>query len=368
MPAYLPMTGSKPPSRNFPLSRPWFLLLLACWLSLAPRGNCAAAQPETFVPEPAVRLETLTAYTRPLSEMTLSTEVSGRVEEVRADVGQPIPADGVFAVLDATFVRLDINALQVERQRLISKRDYLEKETRRYRDLAAGEHADQSTLDKYEQDLDQALMELSALKVNLASEEERLQRHTITAPAGFTVIEREVEPGEWVNVGQSLATLGNFRTLVAPFALDQAQYEWVLENTHQLILHAEGLFGQGDVGHTAWLHEISPSFDPETRKINVELAFAPESPGCQEARGGLRVELRLPLPDRSGAMLVPASGVSKRYEQYWLTKPDGSRLDVVLLGEEPDGRLRVQAPGLDTTQHYLLHPQESPAPEARQGS
>ncbi|MES9980256.1 MAG: hypothetical protein ABW107_16075 [Candidatus Thiodiazotropha sp. 6PLUC5] len=64
-------------------------------------------------------------------------------------------------------------------------------------------------------------------------------------------------------------------------------------------------------------------------------------------RGGLRVELALNIPTRSGAVLVPERALQQRYEQYWLKRPDGSEISVVYLGRSngPDeGWVRVTSP------------------------
>lgn len=312
-----------------------------------------ASELETFRPEPALRVETLIAFTRADTFMSLVSETAARVLEVRADMGQPIPEDGVFAVLDATFVRLDIQQLEAERKRLFSSREYYLKEARRYRDLVTGRHADQSTLDKFEHNLEQVVHQLAELEVRSAQLEEKLLRHTVTAPAGFTVIERHVEPGEWVAVGQELAKLGDYRTLVAPFALDPLQYQWLQGNRDTLTLRASGGYDRPPLTLPALLKRVSPAFDAVTRKTNVELSLRPEG---LEPRGGIRVELDVRLPDRTGSFLAPATAVLDRYEEHWLALPDGELVKVVLLGEAPDGRLRISVPESHAERRFLVHP------------
>ena len=349
-----------------------FLFGIMCTCLLQPRawgGDFASSHEardlETFSPEPALRVEILIAFTRADTFMNLVSETAARVLEVRADVGQRIPDDGIFAVLDATFVRLDIQQIAAERKRLVSSREYYLKEARRYRDLVAGRHADQSTLDKFEHNLEQVVHQLAELEVRTTQLQEKLLRHTVTAPAGFTVIERHVEPGEWVAVGQELASLGDYRTLVAPFALDPLQYQWLQGNKDTLTLRASGGYDRPPLTLPALLKRVSPAFDAVTRKTNVELALQPTG---LEPRGGIRVELETRLPDRTGSFLVPASAVLDRYEEHWLAQPDGELVKVVLLGKEPDGRLRVSVPEAHTERRFLLHPEvlENRRPTAEQ--
>lgn len=309
---------------------------------------------ETFRPEPALRVETLIAFTRADTFMNLVSETAARVLEVRADMGQSIPEDGVFAVLDTTFVRLDIQQVEAERRRLVSSREYYLKEAGRYRDLVTGRHADQSTLDKFEHDLEQVVHQLAELEVRSAQLEEKLLRHTVKGPAGFTVILRHVEPGEWVAVGQELARLGDYRTLVAPFALDPLQYQWLQGNRDTLTLRASGGYDRPPLTLPALLKRVSPAFDAATRKTNVELSLQPKG---LEPRGGIRVELDVRLPDRTSSFLVPASAVLDRYEEHWLALPDGELVKVVLLGEAPDDRLRISVPEPYAGRRFLVHPE-----------
>lgn len=315
-----------------------------------------AGDASTFTPEPTLRVETLAAYTRADVTLTLSSEASGKILDVAADVGEAIPEDGVFAHIDPVYARLNLSELEVERRKTASRRDYLEVETNRYRDLVRGRHADQSSLDKYEQDLDQAELQIASLDVEIERAKEQLARHTVQAPAGFIVIERMIEPGEWVTAGQSLATVGDFSTLVAPFALDEEQFHWLRAHPPELVLRsADGK------EHKAKLHQVSPAFDPETRKINVELAFSAKN---MEARGGQRVELDVLLPDRAGTLLVPRSSLQKRYEQYWLTTPAGKRRKVVLMGQEQGDQVRVFVPDYTPGEQFLLQPENAGAPSA----
>jgi multidrug efflux pump subunit AcrA (membrane-fusion protein) len=98
---------------------------------------------------------------------------------------------------------------------------------------------------------------------------------------------------------------------------------------------------------------ISPAFDPETRKINVELAVTET---LSENRGGLRAELTLAVPDPSGAVLIPAAAVAERYEEFWLTRANGERVRVLFLGDGPDNTYRVRASELKPGDKFRVKP------------
>jgi hypothetical protein len=47
-------------------------------------------------------------FTRARRSMPIASEISGKVTHIYADIGQPIPENGIFACLDDTFIKLDI--------------------------------------------------------------------------------------------------------------------------------------------------------------------------------------------------------------------------------------------------------------------
>jgi hypothetical protein len=109
----------------------------------------------------------------------------------------------------------------------------------------------------------------------------------------------------------------------------------------------------------ATVHRVYPGFDPETRKIAVDLAVA-DRPG---GRGGLRAELTLEVPDPAGGVLLPRGAVTERYEQHWVRRDDGTQVQVVLLGNHggPEGDLlRVASPQWPRPAHFALQRRSSP--------
>ncbi len=329
---------------------PLSCLALGLCLALALPAAAAPAQP---APARVVRAEAATrplvfsGFTRARAKLRLVSEVAGRCLKVNYDLGDTIGPQGVFAVLDDTFVRLDLQTNQLEQKRLASRVAYLDKDATRYRNLVKRGSEAPSKLDRLDEDLAQARLQLEALKTQAQTLAERLARHIIKATPGWRVIERKVEPGSWVAAGGELALLGDFRTLLVPLALSPDEFAILREKGGKLTVSLPHL----GIRVPAKLERLSPAFDPVTRKIGLELELGP---GLPEKRGGLRVELTLTAPDPSGAVLLPAGAVSERYQENWVTRADGTPLRVVVLGPGPEGTLRVSAPQLKPGQKFLL--------------
>jgi len=315
----------------------------------------SAAAAETFTALPSERTVALTGYTRARATMELVSENAGRVLDVTGDVGHVIGESGVFARLDPTFTALDLENNRVEQKRLAEVIDYNHKEAKRYRELVKSETAAQSKLDELEYLLVTSQRELEALKVKERIYLERLARFTVKAPAGWTVVERHVEPGEWVAAGQVVGRAGDFNTLVAPFALSPQEHARLMEREGSLTVHLP------DSGETvpARIYRTDPEFDEQTRKIGVELALGngKRLTEIEHYRGGIRVRLELNVADASGSVIVPRRAVSLRYEEHWLTREDGSGVRVVVLGPGPNGygdMLRVASPEVSPGQTFIL--------------
>ncbi len=226
------------------------------------------------------------------------------------------------------------------------------KEVGRFEKLVERETAAQSRLDEIQNKLDQAEFQIKTLKVQETELKERRSRHHIRIPQGWSIIQRDVEPGEWVSVGKHLGKAGDFRTLLVPFALSPEEYRALkrIKGSIELSLSSEG---QNTISLKASVARISPAFDPETRKINVELAVTET---LSENRGGLRAELTLEMPDPSGAVLIPAAAVAERYEEFWLTRANGEKIRVLFLGDGPDNTYRVRAAKLNPGDKFRVKP------------
>ena len=316
----------------------------------AEEGSDGAGEGGVFEAEPAVRRVTLIGYTRARHVMDIVSEEEGRCVKVEADVGDTIGRAGSFCVLDSTFIDLALEKNRVDQKRLENLIAYQLKEVTRFEKLVGRESAAQSTLDSLQNKLDQHEFELQALKTEEARLRERRERHVIRVPSGWTVVERAVEPGEWISAGTHLGRAGDYRKLLVPFSLSPEEYSTLrrLAGSAKLYFPDEGESG---VTMEAAVERISPAFDPETRKISVDLAVGL---GLSEMRGGLRAELELALNDPSGAVFVPRSAVLERYDEFWMLRENGEEVQVVLLGNDSEDRARVRSPEVKAGQRFKV--------------
>ncbi|BCO08080.1 hypothetical protein GF1_04560 [Desulfolithobacter dissulfuricans] len=325
------------------LSRILFFLLMSGWIFPASlhAGTTTCAVRPSFV-------ETrFSGFTRPRAELDIISEVSGRCLSVEADIGQPLPGDGLFATIDSLFTRLELSTILNKIQQNRRQLRYEQQEVDRYTSLVASQASARALLDAAVLRRDQVRLTLEGLETEKQRLEELLARHRVLGPPGYLVMARHVEPGQWVTTGQPLARAGDFRTLTVPLAVTYTEFQ-ALEQMEKIPVSLPELNLRG----TASLYRISPGFDPLSRKTKIQLALDLETMArLPVRRGGLRVELTLRLPDPLGGLLVPAPAVEERYKEHWLTRADHTRIRVIVLGPAPDDHsgtpmLRVSSPGL----------------------
>ncbi|WP_319777628.1 efflux RND transporter periplasmic adaptor subunit [Maridesulfovibrio sp.] len=325
------------------------ILLLLMQIFCFSSGEAAASNTGTFIAEQASRVISLTGFTRPRVSMTLVSEESAVCTDVYADVGDIIDHSGRFAELDPTFIKLEIAQLQADLKRLRSDLTYYDKEAKRYTKLVKRNTAAQSELDLHIRNFESAEALLHSTQLKLNVDREHLRRYTLRGPAGWRVIRRYIEPGEWVNMGEKVAELGNFKSLLIPYALTIPELKKVRKAKDSIILKLPDL----GIEVPAKLERISPDFDPETRKVEVDFEI---SKGKFEFRGGLRTELNIQMPDPGGAVVVPKSALLKAYDDTFLVRPDGVRVKVLVLGETEDGKARVSSRAVKAGEEFLLKP------------
>lgn len=306
------------------------------------------------------RTITLTGFTYPRQELTISSEVSGRCEAVYTDIGQMIPEDGVLAEIETTFIKLDIAANRVSQERAQRQLVQEEKNLARYSSLRRQESAPQAQLDEAELAADLNRIELRRLQNEERRLKEKLIRHTITAPPGWLLIERFLELGELVQEGKSVARLGDFRQLLIPLAVSYNEL-LALETAEALFAELPDL----DLKLPTTIYRTSPVFDAATRKIQVDLIIdaiqgSPAFKSENTMRGGMRARISFRSREAGGSFTVPSSALINRYEAQWLQTPEGKTIQVLLIGTENNGETAiVSGENLSAGQQYLANPQSA---------
>jgi hypothetical protein len=281
----------------------------------------------------------LKGYTRSKTALTISSEVAGKVLRVNYEVGDTI-GNAPFCEIDPTFINFQIEStrhsirdLEVALERSRSRTAYLEKEFNRIDRLWREKSTAETQRDKAVEDLVQSKLEnesiivrLAEMQSTLAERKERLRRHTISAPKGWVVVGKLIEPGEIIAVNTPLAGLADYRRLVVPLYVSGKELDAIKALPPTFAARLEGRPVQASI------HWINPEFDEKTRKLSIEIILN-DTPG--EHRGGLL--LALPLEIATEGLRVPKAVLSNHYENPRVKLQDSGEVVQVLILGESDG-------------------------------
>ena len=319
-------------------------LFLALFFLFSPVRAGAAEKSPSFTlctARAALKTTVLRGYTRARWQRDLVCEEPGRCLEVFGEMGDVIGADGIFARIDTTFIDLALKTNRVACARLENQTAYWRHEVERYRSLSGQKAVSEKKVLDLEQKFDQVKLALAELKMKAEVLLERQRRCRISAPENWYILKRMVEPGEWLTTGRKVAVVADYSTLLVPFSLTMAQYEWVKKESETGKLHLKPVTPAGANSAAAIpvrLLHVSPAFDLVSRKIAVVLELRE---GVKEMRGGLALELAVDLPEPGAVVTVPAAALVERYSTFWLIRADGEEVKVVKLGRTPDGGVKV---------------------------
>ena len=318
------------------------LLFFLVWISLPAHSE------ETWATlQPSYREVTFTGFSRARHSMTLATEVSGKVSHIFVDTGDTIPSDGKVSCLDDTFTRIDISSTKNDIEQAKIDVAYYKKQVGRYQKLTDKKSASLNQLDDMKRQLGTAKRVEQRKRLLKQRQQETLSRHCIKSPAGWMVDERYIEQGQWLNVGNPIAKVGDYSTLRVPFALSVDELNALKSNERDLSVWLPEYQQQVH----AIVERISPAFDEKSRKIQVDLLLSGNLPA---QRGGLRVILKLMLPDPSHIFWISANALDQRFEEVWLHRKDGQSLQIELLGSAKNGQARVSSPDLKRGDQFKL--------------
>ena len=273
----------------------------------------------------AFQTTTLTGFTRARHSIPIASEISGKVTHIYADIGQAIPENGIFACLDKTFIKLDIATTENSIAQLYTDLKYLRKQVNRHKNLVKSNSTAISVFDDLNRQKENAIFARQQEKIKKQKQQETEKRHCIKAPKNWKITQRNIEVGQWITAEQSIAQAGDYSQLLIPLTLTPEELSALEQKQNKFTVYLPEY--QQEIA--ARIERISPAFDEQSHKIRVDLLINDTS---KFDRGGIRVELTLEVSDKLNTYLIPKKSLDERFEEVWLTRKNGERIRVMLLG------------------------------------
>ena len=221
--------------------------------------------------EPVQRQTSISAHSEPNRTASVAAETDGRIVSISAQRGAPIQAGEEIAALDLQ----DREARVAEAEALVRQRELEYEAAQRLRGrefMSEGQIAE-------------ALAQLESARALLASIRLEIEQTRFTAPFDGILEERNVELGDFVGIGETVATVVDTDPLIVSGDVSEQQIQKLSMGSPGEAQLMGGEWLQGTVRY------IAPVADPSTRTFKVELALD-NSAGV--FRAGMSARIRLP--------------------------------------------------------------------------
>lgn len=272
----------------------------------------------------------LTAEALPWSAVTVAAEISGRIVELPAEVGDPVREGDVVARLDDATVRAERDRAEARVRSARAALVQAERDLERGATLAETQDISAGELDRLTLARDTGAAELQAAEAQLDLNRQDVERAVVTAPFSGVVSERHVEVGSWVSPGSPLVRLVETRRLKVRASASQKDRARLATGL-PVEVRVEALPGAVFEGRIRLLGQEA---DPATGTYLVEVAVAEPSAGDDRLLPGMQGTVEILLGERT-ALVVPRAAV--------VTVGDA---DGVFVAE--DGAARLVRPELGT--------------------
>jgi RND family efflux transporter MFP subunit len=248
------------------------------------------------------------------------SEISGPVERTFADEGQRVRRGVLLARIDDTAVRDAYlsakSALRSAESGLQNAQRNAERATR----LAKAGALPERDLETAVLNQTNAEGALADARARLASAEKQLAHTQVRSPIDGVVSERQVAPGDVVQLGAAMFTIVDLRTL-------RLEATVPVEEIDRLKVGTPVEFGVSgfDREFKGRIERINPAVDPATRQVRIYVAI----PNAEQALvAGLFAEGRV-ATDARRALAVPISAVDRRGTSPVIHRVKGGKVDVV---------------------------------------
>jgi membrane fusion protein (multidrug efflux system) len=272
-------------------------LALPKWLGSRSKSAPAAVEPaveerlpvrvEEVEPGPLEELLITTGTVLANEQVTLVSEVSGKVEEILFHEGSVVEAGAVL-------VKLDTSTLSAERERARHRFELVQRQEARQQELL-----DEGLVS--EEEYESTLSQLNVLQAELLLSEVELEKAEVRAPFSGIIGLRAVSPGSYVSSQTRLTTLQDIDPVKVEFSVPEA-YARDLAVGDPVRFGIKGLDGE----FMGRVYALEPAIDLETRSLTLR-ATAPNPEGT--LLPGAFAEVRVAVREVSEALSVPAIAV-----------------------------------------------------------
>ena len=283
------------------------LILMASFMalniSLFAAGNAALVETTKIVKGEVNPLQEYVGTLNFDKKSVLAAQNSGLVQNVNFDLGNNVKKNQTLVKVDTDLLKAQIDAARANLEIAVIQNENSKKDYERYKKLLETKAITQKEYDDISLKSNQSFINVQALKARLAELEIQKDKKDIKAPFNGTITSKNVEVGQWVNAGTTIATLVN--TSKASFVFNvplNVANGLKVGATYDIDINSQIL--------KAKLEAIVPSGDRLTRTFPIKLVADIKNGFVYE---GQEAKIKLPIDAKKEALILPRDAVIKRF-------------------------------------------------------
>jgi len=226
----------------------------------------------------------LTGYMEAYSEIDIAAEAQGIITSLNAALGQEKSKGSIIATIDDKLKKLAVQTASIS----IAK---LKKDLERYNNLYKGGTVTEQQLNEAQNLYDNA-------KIQFEQAEKQLSDATIKSPISGVIIKKQVEEGEYINIGNPIATIVDISKLKIKLNVSEA-------NIYQLKLNDKAIITTDVYPGVAFEGNISfiSSQGDDSHNYPVEIVIPNNSK--YPLKSGTFANVMIKLPVAAEALYIP---------------------------------------------------------------
>jgi membrane fusion protein, multidrug efflux system len=247
----------------------------------------------------------------------ITAEVSGAVKEVLFHAGDRVSPDTVLARIDPDRYRLESQRAAANYRKAVADWKRAQADAERREALATDQLVAVEELNRARLEAERLEADAASSKASWEIAEQAERRSQVRAPRGGEISTRSVDTGQFVQVGNVLATLVDLKRLRLRFKVSDS--ESLKSKEGQAV--AFKVASLGDAEFTARVYHVGDVADPGTRQVEI-LAWV-DNPGV--LKPGFFAEVTLATETHAGAVVVPEGAVQASERGFVVYVVDGGK-------------------------------------------
>ena len=279
----------------------------------------------------------LTGHMEAYSEVDIAAEAMGMIISLNAEPGQEKPKGSIIATIDDKQKKLAVQTATIS----VAK---LEKDLDRYENLYKG-----GTIT--EQQLDDAKNLYDNAKIQLEQAEKQLSYATVKSPISGVITKKQVEEGEYINIGSPIATIIDISKLKIKLNVSEADvYQLKLNDKATITTDVyPGVTFEGNISF------ISSQGD-DTHNYPVEIIISNNTK--YPLKSGTIANVTIKLPVEPEALYIPRESLlgSITDAEVYVAENNKAIRKKIIVGSGNDKYLKVIS-GLNESEKVIINGQ-----------